>query len=161
MSYGYGGGRSGGFGGRRNDNYGGGGGRRDQFRPKPVEVGKEYDVEITEISRRGDGIAKIEGFVIFVSGAQAGQKLKIKVTNVGPRFADAEIASGSSTQESASESSSVEESASESSSVDESSSASSSVEESASASSSVEESVSAPSSVEESSVEPDSKPTEE
>ena len=162
MSYGYGGGRSGGFGGRRNDNFGGGGGgRRDQFRPKPVEVGKEYDVEITEISRRGDGIAKIEGFVIFVSGAQAGQKLKIKVTNVGPRFADAEIASGSSTQESTSESSSVEESASASSSVEESASESSSVEESASASSSVEESASASSSVEESSVEPDSKPTEE
>ena len=27
------------------------------FPPKPVEVGKEYDVAIQEISRRGDGIA--------------------------------------------------------------------------------------------------------
>ena len=150
MSYGYGGGRSGGFGGRRNDNNNFGGGRRDNFRPKPVEVGKEYDVEITEISRRGDGIAKVEGFVIFVSGAQAGQKLKIKVTNVGPRFADAEIASASSTG-SASESSSTEVSASES----------SSTEVSASEPSSTEVSASEPSSTEESSAGSDSKPTEE
>lgn len=33
--------------------------------PKPVETGKEYDVQITETSRRGDGIARVQGFVIF------------------------------------------------------------------------------------------------
>ena len=35
--------------------YGGGsrGFNRD-FAPKPVEIGKEYDVEVTEISRQGD-----------------------------------------------------------------------------------------------------------
>ncbi len=87
MSYGSGGQgyRGGGSGG-----FGGGGFRRD-FGRKPVEVGKEYDVEITEISRRGDGIAKIEGFIIFVVGAKAGTKIRIKVTNVGPRFANAQI----------------------------------------------------------------------
>jgi predicted RNA-binding protein with TRAM domain len=74
--------------------YGGGSGSRGFGReagPKPVEVGKEYDVEITEISRRGDGIAKIGGFVIFVAGAKAGAKVRIKVTSVGPRFASAQI----------------------------------------------------------------------
>ncbi len=71
--------------------YGSRGPSRDSFGPKPVEVGKEYDVEITEISRRGDGIAKVGGFVIFVAGAKAGSKLKIKVTSVGPRFATATI----------------------------------------------------------------------
>jgi predicted RNA-binding protein with TRAM domain len=71
--------------------YGNRGPSRDSFGPKPVEVGKEYDVEITEISRRGDGIAKVGGFVIFVAGAKAGSKLKIKVTSVGPRFATATI----------------------------------------------------------------------
>ena len=29
--------------------------------PKPVEMGKEYDVEITELSRMGDGIARVQG----------------------------------------------------------------------------------------------------
>ena len=59
--------------------------------PKPVEMGKEYEVEITEISKRGDGIARIQGFVIFVAGAKAGQKTKIRITSVGDRFAKAEI----------------------------------------------------------------------
>ena len=44
--------------------------------PKPVEMGKEYEVEISEVSRRGDGIARIQGFVIFVEGAKTGQKTK-------------------------------------------------------------------------------------
>ena len=34
--------------------------------PKPVESGKEYDVQVTEISRKGDGVARVQGFIIFV-----------------------------------------------------------------------------------------------
>jgi len=58
-----------------------------------VEVGKEYDVTISEVSQRGDGIARIQGFVIFVTGAKAGERLKIKVTDVGNRFAKAQVVS--------------------------------------------------------------------
>jgi predicted RNA-binding protein with TRAM domain len=78
MSYGrtYGGG----------NRFGGGG-----FGPKPVETGKEYEVQITEMSRQGDGIARVQGFVIFVKGAKIGQKSKVKITNVGARFATAEL----------------------------------------------------------------------
>jgi predicted RNA-binding protein with TRAM domain len=57
---------------------------------KPVEMGKEYDVEISEISQRGDGIARIQGFVIFVAGAKAGQKMKVRITSIADRFAKAE-----------------------------------------------------------------------
>src|SRR5437867_4527611 len=84
---------SGGF-GRGNRGYGGGrfgGGRRFDDRPKPVETGKEYDVSITEISRKGDGIARVEGFVIFVKGGQVGQNTKVKITQVGGRFATANV----------------------------------------------------------------------
>ncbi len=63
------------------------------FGKKPVEVGKEYDVTISEVSQRGDGIARIQGFVIFVTGAKAGERLKIKVTDVGNRFAKAQVVS--------------------------------------------------------------------
>lgn len=80
------------YGGNRN--YGGGytGGPRGGFGgPKPVEAGKEYDVQISEISRQGDGIARIQGFVIFVKGAKAGQKARIRVSRVGDRFANGEI----------------------------------------------------------------------
>jgi predicted RNA-binding protein with TRAM domain len=59
--------------------------------PKPVEVGKEYDVTITEVSRRGDGVARIKGFVIFVPGAKTGSKERIRITRVAQRYANAEI----------------------------------------------------------------------
>ena len=58
--------------------------------PKPVEVGKEYDVEIEETSRRGEGITRIEGLVVFVPNSKPGDKLRIKITNVGRKFAEAE-----------------------------------------------------------------------
>jgi predicted RNA-binding protein with TRAM domain len=61
------------------------------FPPKPVEVGKEYDVEIEETSRRGEGITRIEGLVVFVPNTKPGDKLKIKITNIGRRFAEAEV----------------------------------------------------------------------
>ncbi|HZW55857.1 MAG TPA: TRAM domain-containing protein [Nitrososphaerales archaeon] len=92
-------------------NRGGFGGGRPPMGPKPVEVGKEYDVEVTELSRRGDGVAKVQGFVIFVQGAKVGQKVKIKVDRVGPRFASASVvgpggaSSGAQTESSASASS--------------------------------------------------------
>ena len=65
-------------------------GRRSGPRPireAPIKVGEEYDAEITEISRRGDGIAKIKNFVVFVAGAKKGDKGKLKITEVHNRFA--------------------------------------------------------------------------
>ncbi|NWG10012.1 MAG: TRAM domain-containing protein [Nitrososphaerales archaeon] len=46
---------------------------------------------MTEISRRGDGIAKVEGFIIFVSGAKVGQKARIKIVQMGNRYANGQI----------------------------------------------------------------------
>jgi len=71
--------------------------RNDNFGPKPVETGKEYDVQVTEISRKGDGIARIQGFVIFVKDGKVGQNAKIRVLQVGNRFVIAEIVDGAST----------------------------------------------------------------
>jgi len=61
------------------------------FGPKPVEEGKEYEVDIKEISRRGEGIARVDGFVVFVPYTKAGDELKVKVTKVSNRFATADI----------------------------------------------------------------------
>jgi len=58
---------------------------------KPVEIGKEYDVEIQETSRRGEGITRIEGLVIFVPKTKPGDKVRIKITNISRRFAEAEV----------------------------------------------------------------------
>ena len=63
-------------------------------RPSAVlEIGKEYEVEVTEISRQGDGIARVQGFVVFVKNGQAGQKVKVKIDRVGNRSATATIVS--------------------------------------------------------------------
>ena len=58
---------------------------------KPVELDKEYEAEIEDISRKGDGIARIEGFIIFVPDTKQGQHVKFKITSVGNRFAIGEL----------------------------------------------------------------------
>lgn len=58
---------------------------------KPVTVGGEYDVEVTEVSRRGDGVARVQGFVLFVPGAKPGQRVKVRVVKMGDRYAVAEV----------------------------------------------------------------------
>jgi predicted RNA-binding protein with TRAM domain len=61
---------------------------------KPVEMGKEYTVDITDTGRSGDGIAKIGGLVIFVKNAKAGDKnVKIKINSISDRFATAVVIS--------------------------------------------------------------------
>jgi predicted RNA-binding protein with TRAM domain len=88
MSYG----RDSSYGRGRGRSYGGGGNRsfnRGSPATKPVEVGKEYELEVTEISRKGDGIARVQGFVIFDKNGKVGQKIKVKVEQIGDRFATA------------------------------------------------------------------------
>jgi predicted RNA-binding protein with TRAM domain len=62
-----------------------------RFSPKPVEMEKEYDVEIQETSRRGEGITRIEGLVVFVPNTKPGDKVRIKITRISRRFAEAEV----------------------------------------------------------------------
>ena len=64
---------------------------RDESRPVPVEEGEIYEVTIQDIARQGDGIARIEGFVVFVSGAKEGEEVKIRVNSVRRNFAFAEV----------------------------------------------------------------------
>ncbi|MFN2434316.1 MAG: TRAM domain-containing protein [Nitrososphaeraceae archaeon] len=56
---------------------------------KPVEVGKIYVVDITEITGKGDGIARVQGFIIFIENGKVGNKIKVMVTEVADRFAKA------------------------------------------------------------------------
>jgi predicted RNA-binding protein with TRAM domain len=69
--------------------FGGGFGDREDL-PKPVEVGKEYDVEISEVGSKGDGIARIQNFVVFIAGGKTGEKVRVKITSVMSRFATGE-----------------------------------------------------------------------
>jgi predicted RNA-binding protein with TRAM domain len=67
--------------------------------PKPVETGKEYDVQVTEISRKGDGVARVQGFIVFVKGGRVGHRTRVRITHVGDRFATAETIDGTIQQQ--------------------------------------------------------------
>ena len=64
---------------------------RDESSSVPVEEGEVYDVKIQDIARQGDGIARIEGFVIFVPSTKVGDEVQIKVDRVLPKFAFASV----------------------------------------------------------------------
>ena len=48
----------------------------------PVNVGDELDLKIEAVGEKGDGIAKIKGFVIFVPNAKEGETVKVRITKV-------------------------------------------------------------------------------
>ena len=60
------------------------------FNRAPVKVGQEIDVVIDDIGSRGDGITRIQGFLIFVPKTKVGERLKVKIASVGRNFAIAE-----------------------------------------------------------------------
>jgi len=57
----------------------------------PVELGKEYKVDITEMSPNGEGVARIRGFIIFVANGTLGNNAKVKINRVDSMSANAEI----------------------------------------------------------------------
>jgi len=78
-------------GGDRGDRRGGMGIKPNYFLPKPVKVGDTVDVTIEAVASKGDGIAKKDGFVIFVAGAKQGETVRVKITDVKARFAIGEM----------------------------------------------------------------------
>jgi predicted RNA-binding protein with TRAM domain len=58
----------------------------------PVEPGEIRYVEIEDIGKQGDGIARVErGYVIIVPGAEIGERVKVEITEVKSNFAVGEI----------------------------------------------------------------------
>ncbi len=62
-------------------------------RPQPpVEPGEIRYVEIEDLGKQGDGIARVErGYVIIVPGGEVGERVKIEITEVKSNFAVGEI----------------------------------------------------------------------
>jgi predicted RNA-binding protein with TRAM domain len=72
-------------------------GSKSRFRPSrpffptaPVKVNQEVEVVVDDIGSRGDGIARIQGFLIFVPHSKIGERVKVRVLSVGEKFAIAE-----------------------------------------------------------------------
>ena len=58
----------------------------------PVEPGEMRYVEIEDLGKQGDGIARVErGYVIIVPGTDVGERVKIEVTEVKSNFAVGEV----------------------------------------------------------------------
>ena len=58
----------------------------------PVEHGEIRYVEIEDLGKQGDGIARVErGYVIIVPGAEVGERVKVEISEVKSNFAVGEI----------------------------------------------------------------------
>jgi len=59
--------------------------------PAPVNVGDVPTVKIESKGKSGDGLARVQGFVIFVPGVNVGDEVKIRIKELRRRFAIAEV----------------------------------------------------------------------
>jgi predicted RNA-binding protein with TRAM domain len=80
-----------GFSERQGGSYEGRRGHGKGYKRNPVEVGEELEVDIVELSPKGEGIARIQGLVIHVPDAKPHDRLKIKIKRIGGTTAEAEI----------------------------------------------------------------------
>ncbi|MBU0536193.1 MAG: TRAM domain-containing protein [Nanoarchaeota archaeon] len=72
--------------------YGQGGGfDRPERNFAPVKVGDELNVKIEAVGEKGDGIAKKDGFVLFVPNTKEGEQVKVRVTKVLRKVGFAEV----------------------------------------------------------------------
>ena len=55
------------------------------------EPGQRVELDVTSLATGGDGVARLEGRVIFVPGAAPGDRLLATLTEVRPRFARASL----------------------------------------------------------------------
>jgi predicted RNA-binding protein with TRAM domain len=63
---------------------------RPLFQTMPVKENEELEVVIDDIGSRGDGIARIQGYLIFVPNSKIGERVKVRILSVGGKFAVAE-----------------------------------------------------------------------
>ncbi len=63
---------------------------RSYFNVKPVKIGQEVEVTVEDVSKRGDGVAKIEGYIIFVPNTKPGETVKVRISQIRPGYAVAE-----------------------------------------------------------------------
>ena len=82
------------------------------FRPQgggfsTVKVGDELDVKIEAVGEKGDGIAKKDGFVLFVPNTKKDDQVRIRVTKVLRKVGFAEVVGAGASSDDAGESSEV------------------------------------------------------
>ena len=53
---------------------------------KVPKVDDEFDVTIESVGQKGDGVAKHNGFIIFIPETEKGETVRIRITKVLPKF---------------------------------------------------------------------------
>ena len=76
---------------RQGGSYEGKRGHGKGFKRCPVELGEELEVEISELSPKGEGIAKNQGFVIYVADTKPGDRVRIKVVRLTEKAANGQV----------------------------------------------------------------------
>ena len=76
---------------RQGGSYEGRRGHGKGFKRYPVEVGEELEVDISEFSPKEEGIAKVQGLVVYVPNVKPGDHVRIKVLRIDGKTAKAEI----------------------------------------------------------------------
>jgi predicted RNA-binding protein with TRAM domain len=55
-----------------------------------VKENQELEVAIDDIGSQGDGIAKLQGFLVFVPRSKIGERVSVRIVSVGGKFAVSE-----------------------------------------------------------------------
>ncbi len=76
---------------RQGGSYEGKRGHGKGFKRCPVVLGEVLEVEITEMSPKGEGIARNQGFVIYVADTKPRDRVKVKVIRITEKAATAQI----------------------------------------------------------------------
>ena len=63
----------------------------DRMDDAPAKMGETYVVSINSMGEKGDGIARVKGFVLFVAKVAKGDYVKIRITKVLPKVGFAEV----------------------------------------------------------------------
>lgn len=61
------------------------------FLTAPVRPGDRLSVEIVDVGNEGDGVAKVEGYTLFVPDGAVGETVEVEIVKVTPRFGFAEV----------------------------------------------------------------------
>ena len=59
-----------------------------------LKEGDEVELEITEKSRDGRGLGRLNGLLVFVPGVSPGEKVRVRIVKLGIRHAEAEAIQG-------------------------------------------------------------------
>lgn len=57
----------------------------------PISEGEEYTGQITSVGDKGDGVLRVNGFVVFVPGVEKGDYVKVRIKKVLPKVSFGEL----------------------------------------------------------------------